>query len=91
MELNFLPVSRKLSLLKQAETSGTVKATARAHKVQPDQIRHWRNGISKLIEKKAENCKAQTVHSGDTALIPELENQVFEWIPNNTNEFLLYL
>lgn len=51
-EANFFSISRKLAILKQAETSSNIRAPAYAYNVQSNQIRHLRNGILELIERR---------------------------------------
>ncbi len=82
MVRRFLSVSKKLKILDDAESSPNLSATARMHKVDPNQIRRWRANVHKLIEKQAKNPKALTVHCGEKAHYPELENSVFEWFQN---------
>ena len=68
--IKYLSVSRKLEILKKAETTGNVPATARANNIKPNKIRNRRKNIQKLIAKKNKNYKAQTLHSGESTHHP---------------------
>ena len=80
MARKYLSVAKKLEILKKAETSGNINATARAHNVQPNQIRNWRKNQLKLIAQKQINCKSRTVHSEESAHHPQLEQEVYTWM-----------
>ena len=67
MGRKFFSVSKKLEISNQAETSGNIAATARAHNVHHNQIRYWKRGKENLIEKskiisKPAQCTLEIKH-----------------------------
>ncbi|ETN10816.1 hypothetical protein PPTG_09885 [Phytophthora nicotianae INRA-310] len=74
-----LTVKDKLRILLEAER-GTVKGTARMHKVYPSQIRQWRKNRERLEETVKRNPRARAISVGRPLHAPALEDEVTVWI-----------
>ena len=55
-------VSQKLTILEEAEQTGSIKITARKRKLQNIQIMNWSVNNEKLIEKRKLSRNARTIH-----------------------------
>ena len=70
----------KLRILKHAETTNNIRATARKIRVQPSQLRRWRKMKAQIEIAVKENPTTQTVNPGPRPENPGLEQAMLSWI-----------
>ena len=85
MPRRMLTVSQKLAILKNAEETGSIKFTARKHKLQKIQIMNWSENKEKLIEKRILSRSARTIYESPVLLNQGIELLVFDWVHGQRN------
>ncbi len=90
-EAKFFSVSKKQKILRKAETSRNISATARVHNVPPSQIRYWRNGMEKSVEKRTQFASPILCFLGIVYTLLNCTMKFLSAFLSNGNEDLLYL
>ena len=77
---------RRLRILEHADSSGSLRATARAFKIQTNQIRRWRKTRAAIEKLAKENPEARSLCTGPSAQNEDLEKGLYEWIMGRRDE-----
>ena len=83
MRTTKLILTLKVEAVEFLEQCGNVRKIARKFKVQPCQIRKWRENYLKIKEEQEKSTRKLTVLSGSAVENPNLEESVYDWVMEN--------
>ena len=80
MRNNKLTLKPKGRIVEEGNSSRNIRTTARKYRVQPTQIRKWRENYSKIKELGILKPNNVTIHSGTNPYNQELGDKVYNWV-----------